>query len=287
VTETRPAAAAPFELRARVVSSVVLIAAILAALFSWTWIFAAAITTAAIIALREWHRLVNGNLDARETIPSAIAVTTSVLLLMQSLYVPAFDAFDIYLPAYWPFLVLFLGAGVTAISAGLRRAWVLWHGVGVIYIGIPALALIMLHIRGPQLVGGIFVAVWAADTAALFVGRMVGGPRLAPRLSPNKTWAGFVGGLIAASIAETIYMPLAAGDFGAGASAYAVFAIFGLFLGFMAALGDLFESWAKRQFRAKNTGNLIPGHGGMLDRIDSLLFAAPAAAVLFFLGEVL
>jgi phosphatidate cytidylyltransferase len=286
VTETRPAAAAPFELRARVLSSVVLIAAILAALFSWTWIFAAAVTTAAIIALREWHRLVNGNLDARETIPSAIAVTVSVLLLMQSLYVPLSQSLDIYLPAYWPFIVLFIGAGLTALSAGLRRAWVLWHGVGVIYIGVPALALILLHIRDPILIGGIFVAVWAADTAALFVGRTVGGPRLAPTLSPNKTWAGFIGGLVAATIAEMIYIPLALGEFGAGAAGYLAAALFGLFLGVMAALGDLFESWAKRQFRAKNTGNLIPGHGGMLDRIDSLLFAAPAAAIFFLFGDV-
>jgi phosphatidate cytidylyltransferase len=128
------------------------------------------------------------------------------------------------------------------------------------------------------------VAVWAADTAALFVGRMVGGPRLAPVLSPNKTWAGFAGGLVAAALAEAAYFAVVAAYNGTAVTAeLGQYAFFGLFLGVMAACGDLFESWVKRQFRAKNTGTLIPGHGGMLDRIDSLLFAAPAAAAFLFI----
>jgi phosphatidate cytidylyltransferase len=123
----------------------------------------------------------------------------------------------------------------------------------------------------------LFVAVWTADTAALLLGRMIGGPKLAPELSPNKTWAGFVGGTLAAGVAESIYVFLLGGLALEGAA-------FGIFIALAGHCGDLFESWVKRQFRAKNTGSLIPGHGGMLDRIDSLLFAAPACVAIIYLA---
>jgi phosphatidate cytidylyltransferase len=275
VTDTRPAVPAPVELRARIVSAVIIIPAVVIAVLAGARLFAVIVAIAAILALREWHRLVNGNLDARETIPSSIAIIAA-LLVMWSGGSPL-----------WPFLVLLLGALVTALSAGMRRAWVLWHGVGVLYIGIPTLALVALHgERNGLVVGGLFAAVWAADTAALFTGRILGGPRLAPTLSPNKTWAGFVGGLIAAGIAEIIYVALAGSYLGTGTGALLRSAAFGIFVGIAAACGDLFESWVKRRCRAKNSGSLIPGHGGVLDRIDSLLFAAPAAAALLYLTRV-
>jgi phosphatidate cytidylyltransferase len=164
---------------------------------------------------------------------------------------------------------------------------VLWHAVGVIYIGITVLALMLLRARlgsenfidGRLIVGGVFAAVWTADTGALFVGRLLGGPRLAPVLSPKKTWAGLLGGVILAGLAETIYVAVIGGPVLLGG-------VFGVFLGVAANGGDLFESWVKRVFQTKNSGNLIPGHGGMLDRIDSLLLAAPAAvAFLFLFGD--
>jgi phosphatidate cytidylyltransferase len=130
--------------------------------------------------------------------------------------------------------------------------------------------------HGGWIVLGVFIAVWAADIGALFVGRLIGGPKLAPALSPNKTWAGFWGGVIFAGLAETLYVAVLGGPI---ANAL----IFGAFLALVGHAGDLFESWVKRRFRAKNSGTMIPGHGGMLDRVDSLLFAAPVAAGLVFL----
>jgi phosphatidate cytidylyltransferase len=233
---------------------------------------------AAVLALREWHRLVNGNLEARETIPSSAAIMAAAFILLQP-----------RISWIWAVVALIAGAGLTALSAGMRRNWVLWHGIGVLYIGIPTLALIALHANyGGLSVGGIFAAVWAADTAALFVGRSIGGPRLAPSLSPNKTWAGFLGGLGAATLAVPAYVGVTAAYSGEAASPalLAGAALFGLFLGIAAAFGDLFESWVKRRCQAKNSGSLIPGHGGMLDRIDSLLFAAPAGAALLFMSGV-
>jgi phosphatidate cytidylyltransferase len=132
--------------------------------------------------------------------------------------------------------------------------------------------------QGATLVGGLFVAVWTADTGALLFGRMIGGPKLAPVLSPNKTWAGFLGGTLAAGTAEALYAGILGGNALSGL-------MLGIFLALVGHCGDLFESWVKRQFHAKNTGHLIPGHGGMLDRIDSILFAAPLyAALVVFVG---
>jgi phosphatidate cytidylyltransferase len=126
---------------------------------------------------------------------------------------------------------------------------------------------------GAYLTLGIFIAVWSSDTGALLGGRAIGGPKLIPRVSPNKTWAGFCAGTLVAGVAEAVFFAIL------GRSAAV-----GLFAGLLIALighaGDLFESWVKRRFRAKDSGGLIPGHGGILDRIDSLLFVAPACALL-------
>ena len=102
---------------------------------------------------------------------------------------------------------------------------------------------------------------------------MIGGPKLVPRVSPNKTWAGFLVGTLAAGLVEAAYFAILGRNAATGL-------VLGLLIGLIGVAGDLFESWVKRQFRAKDSGGLIPGHGGILDRIDSLLFVAPACAVL-------
>ena len=122
--------------------------------------------------------------------------------------------------------------------------------------------------------------MWAADVGAYAVGRSVGGPRLAPKISPNKTWSGLVGGLVAATLSgvflagwlDVAFLP------GSGAMAAVV-------LGVIAQGGDLFESALKRRCGVKDSGRMIPGHGGLLDRVDSLLAAAPVAALMFWLWE--
>jgi phosphatidate cytidylyltransferase len=267
VTEMRPTSAPSPELRMRVASGAVLIALVVLALVGGALIFSVLIAACAIAALHEWHRLVNGRRAALETVPAAITIIAVV-------------AFSNWQPAlWWPLAAIAIGAGLTALLAAVRGNWVLWHGVGVLYIGAAVLALMVLRdgtgrdalIDGRIVVGAVFAAVWAADTGALFVGRCLGGPRLAPQLSPKKTWAGFLGGVALAGLAELIYVVVVGGAAGFGA-------VFGIFLGVAANCGDLFESWVKRVFQTKNSGNLIPGHGGMLDRVDSLLLAAPAAA---------
>jgi phosphatidate cytidylyltransferase len=261
---------ARFELPARAASGVVMGAVAVAALIMGGIFFSAFVAAVAIAALREWHRLVNAGHLAREMIPTALAmIAVAWLARMQN-------------GAALALLAIMLGAAGAALTAQLRgmpQRWpIAWHALGALYVGVATMAFVLLRDapRGGAIVGGLFVAIWTADTGALFCGRLIGGPKLAPVLSPHKTWAGFLGGTLAAGIAAALYVRLMGGALLEGAA-------FGLFLAVAGHCGDLFESWVKRQFRAKNTGALIPGHGGILDRIDSLLFAAPACAVLVFL----
>ena len=265
-------AAGRFELSARAASAVVMGLAAVGAVFTGGLVFATIVAVAAIAALREWHRLINNGRIAREMIPTSLAMIAAVLLINRP------NGVVLALSA------IALGAICAALSATTRRLTAMWpipwHAFGAVYLGIPVISLALLRDdpRGSAIVGGLFVAVWTADTAALLLGRLIGGPKLAPELSPNKTWAGFVAGTLAAGAAESIYVFLLGGAAFEGA-------LFGIIIALSGHCGDLFESWVKRQFRAKNTGSLIPGHGGMLDRVDSLLFAAPVCmAMLYFAG---
>ncbi len=260
-----------FELSARAASAVVMGLAAVGAVFTGGLVFAAIVAAAAIAALREWHRLINGGRIAREMIPTSLAMIAAVLLIHRP------NGVVLALAA------IALGAICAALSASTRRLVALWpipwHAFGAIYLGLPVISLALMREdpRGSAIVGGLFVAVWTADTAALLLGRLIGGPKLAPELSPNKTWAGFVAGTLAAGAAEAIYVFWLGGFALEGA-------VFGIIIALSGHCGDLFESWVKRQFRAKNMGSLIPGHGGMLDRVDSLLFAAPVCMAMLYLA---
>ena len=149
---------------------------------------------------------------------------------------------------------------------------------GIPYLGLGAVALVWL--RQPQASGGVNViilllVVWASDIGAYMIGRTFGGPRLAPAISPGKTWSGAAGGLGASAIVGLT----AAAFLGFGPLSWRP-AVFAALIGVVSQAGDLFESLMKRHFGVKDSGSLIPGHGGLLDRLDALLIAAPVAALL-------
>ncbi|MGG5809508.1 phosphatidate cytidylyltransferase [Falsiroseomonas sp. CW058] len=151
---------------------------------------------------------------------------------------------------------------------------------GVLYIGLAGIALIELRHdtdAGRANVLFLFLVVWASDIGAYMAGRALGGPKLWPAVSPNKTWSGAGGGLLAA-VAVGLACALA---FQPGAAAGAVVAV-AVLLGIASQAGDLLESAIKRHFRVKDTSSLIPGHGGLLDRLDGVLAAAPVASLLSF-----
>lgn len=158
-----------------------------------------------------------------------------------------------------------------------------WLAAGVLYIGLAGIALIELrhdNQAGRMNVLFLFLVVWASDIGAYMAGRAFGGPKLAPAASPNKTWSGAAGGLLAAILVGVATAAVMAP--GGASRAAAVAAM----LGVMAQAGDLLESWIKRRFDVKDTSSLIPGHGGLLDRLDGVIAAAPVAALLAFaLGQ--
>ena len=157
-----------------------------------------------------------------------------------------------------------------------------WRIGGMFYVAIPALSLIWLRSvqfegspnAGMGIVLYLFLVVWATDIGAYFVGRAIGGPKLAPNISPSKTWAGLFGGMASAAIVGmlcaifTPYPPTVG-------SCITV----AIILAVVSQMGDLFESWLKRRAGVKDSGTLIPGHGGVLDRLDGLAAATPILAL--------
>lgn len=165
--------------------------------------------------------------------------------------------------------------GLLVLAGGLAASW--WQtrrllpALGVPYVGAAVIALIWLRAApasGLRDVLVLLLVVWATDIAAYLAGRLVGGPKLAPRISPGKTWSGAAGGLAGALLVGALA--------GADARTIGLAAV----LSIVSQAGDLAESGLKRRFGVKDSGKLIPGHGGLLDRLDGVLAAAPVAALL-------
>ncbi|MGE0595155.1 MAG: phosphatidate cytidylyltransferase [Hyphomonadaceae bacterium] len=169
--------------------------------------------------------------------------------------------------------VLWLAA-CAALSAVRRRSvtGVIETAGGGMYIGLPAATFLWLRDRAPEgleTVLTLFVVIWAADVFAYFGGKVIGGPKISGKLSPNKTWSGIVTGALAGASAGYVLGAL----FGVQQSMGAVWLGVGAGLAFTGLMGDLFESFLKRRFGVKDASGLIPGHGGVLDRIDGLMAA--------------
>ncbi len=172
------------------------------------------------------------------------------------------------------FLVVGLLFAAALFLMTISRNWAL--GAGALYVGLPIMAL--LWMRGLE--GGLLLAfwalatVWATDIGAYFAGRSIGGPKIAPKISPNKTWAGLFGGMLGALALGWVLMRWA--------GLPRELALFGPVLAVFAQAGDFFESWMKRRAGVKDSGTLLPGHGGALDRLDGAVTSLPIAALLVF-----
>lgn len=156
-----------------------------------------------------------------------------------------------------------------------------WQGAGILYILLPCISLIALRERdhGLTIILWMLAVVWATDIAAYFAGRSIGGPKLAPGISPNKTWAGLIGGIVAASLAGFIAALLVSSP-----NTGWIIVLSGL-LAVVAQAGDLLESSLKRYFGIKDSGTIIPGHGGLLDRVDGVMTTAPIVGLIVLLNK--
>lgn len=234
-----------------------------AAVWFGGWFFAALTALACVLLLWEWLHIGNAYAPG-PLIGGAVGLVASVVFMMQQR--PDFAA-----------AILLSTAAVLGFWRWHRFVW---HAAGVVYIGLPLLALLWLRgepEHGRLIVFWLFILVWATDIGAYAAGRTIGGPKLIPRISPNKTWAGLLGGMTCAAAASGLMASLdPALPVLAAAFAGAVLAV-------IAQAGDFTESAVKRHFNVKDSSNLIPGHGGVFDRVDGLLFAAPCAALALLL----
>jgi phosphatidate cytidylyltransferase len=215
---------------------------------------------------------------------SVRAVSSGVLLLLVLA--------DLWLGGFYFYLLVILAA------LQMQREWdrlnqgfgALWRVVGLAYISLPCASLIWLRgvslpdapQAGSVMLMYVLCIVWATDIGAYFTGRTVGGPKLAPTISPGKTWAGLGGGIAAAAVVGGIgyiFSPFPTKIYWA--------ILLGALLAVVAQAGDLFESWLKRRAGVKDSGTLIPGHGGLLDRADGMIFTLPLFALLVYSSGIL
>lgn len=241
--------------------------------FTWAGsaYFSVLATICAALIAREWVRLCGARPDSLAGFALALG---SVAILAAAYYSFRFDLAAAACIFHYFLLRRLPGSGLPETNR-------VWLASGALVITAAGLSLIWLRAvpgDGGMLVLWVFAVVWTTDIAAFAVGRTVGGPRLAPAISPKKTWAGLIGGLAGAAGMGSAFSYVHSGE------AALMGAITGLMAGLACSAGDLFESYFKRRFHVKDSGRLIPGHGGVLDRLDSLLAAGPAAVLLYSLG---
>jgi phosphatidate cytidylyltransferase len=253
----------------RILAAAVLVPAALAAVYVGGWTLALWVTAAGIAMALEWTAIVH-----RERIGWRLGLHVVALAASQALL--ALGRAD------WAFASILVAALIGNLAAQGREERGVWVVLGIVYIAVPCLALVWLRQHSPygfETVIWLFLVVWATDSAAYVAGTVIGGPKLAPAISPSKTWVGAIAGL-AAGIAATIAF---AQWIGSGADPK--FAALGALLSLLTQCGDLAESVLKRSFGVKDASDLIPGHGGALDRLDGMIFATLGLAAYVAVAE--
>lgn len=259
----------------RTASALVLAPLAIGVAFAGGWVFAAACIVTAGLVLWEWSRLVagaDGDCVACTLVSGLPALIAAALLAQSDIQGGAVGAVGVIAAGAG-----FAWQGTLGLAYRSSRHSCPWAAAGILYAAIVAICPILLR-RDPQLgfaaLSFLFATVWATDIFAYLTGRGFGGPLLWPAVSPKKTWAGAVGGLAGGVVAGSVVAYASAGTHPVAGGVLA------LILSIAAQGGDLLESAVKRRFGAKDTSALIPGHGGVMDRVDSLLVAALIAVVI-------
>ncbi len=246
----------------RVVSSLVLAPIAIAAAYFGGIVFVAFWMLAAFCVIWEWDTLVCAHDKNPVLTIGAVAIAGSGLLLMLGRTITSIALI----------LLGMLGAATLA-SRTLRS----WCAAGVLYAGALLIAPVLLRRDvdlGFAALLFLFLVVWLTDIVAYFTGRAIGGPKLMPRVSPNKTWSGALGGTAGGVLGGVMVASYS------GIKNLAAVAVIAILLSVASQAGDLIESWIKRRFNAKDAGNLIPGHGGVMDRVDGFVTAAVVAVTI-------
>ena len=254
LSEQRPPARVWSDLGPRALSALVLLSLTVFGLYSGGYVFAAIVGAFFAGCYREWERMVT--LKPLGPVGGVLIG----LLIVSALVYPLWGA---------PATLGLVGLGMV-IALVADRGASLWRAGGVAFFGVVIMAAIAM--RGVAFEGillGVYlgVVVWATDTGAFFTGRQIGGEKLAPDISPGKTWSGAVGGFALGTLGGLVVWLIIA-----PASPWWLGLAFSAAISILGQLGDLFESAIKRRFRVKDSGDIIPGHGGLMDRLDSLTF---------------
>lgn len=271
------------ELELRIISAAVLAAAVVILAYFGGWPYRLMTVLVGMIILQEWSSM-TGSLRPFRLAQGITVVGFAVIALL------------VLLAQYMAAIVATVVAFAFAYAASFwrlretprppdARHWS-WLSLGFLYAS--AFMIAFAALRGDTAFGlaacaFLLATVWATDTFAYFVGKSLGGPKLAPRISPNKTWSGFVGGVVFAVLAGWGVVAIYAA-IGTLPGVGFWFVPVAMVLSVVSQCGDLFESWVKRRSGAKDSGRLIPGHGGLMDRIDGLGAAAVAAVILLVLA---
>lgn len=272
-------------LRVRIITALVLLALVLPGLFLLPplgWALAAALFVA--VAAWEWGGLLGLGAGGRYLLAAAFAALCATVALLAPDATGSGPAAGLVLP--WVLAVHAVAAlfWVAVVPLWLRARWPLRHGVAGLLAGVVVLfptwlALVQLRVAGPGVLLAVLAVVWMADVAAYFSGKAFGRHKLAPSISPGKTWEGAIGagvGVVLYGLAVRAgfaYEPVAVQFWIPGLLAVTAISI----------VGDLFESMLKRQAGIKDSSNVLPGHGGVLDRIDSLTSTLPVVTLLWLL----
>ncbi len=250
------------ELATRTVASIVLIPLALVIAYLGGLVFAVFWTLAALGVLWEWSSLVDRPQRRLVVVVAGLAIAAAAALIVTAR--PAIAL-----------AVIVIGVAATAIVA--KQPHRIWMAAGLFYaamVAIPAIVLRSDPEFGFVAVIFLFAIVWSTDIFAYFTGRALGGPKLLPRVSPKKTWSGGIGGLLAAILAAVLVAKFA------GLTDLIPIAMVAAMLSLAAQSGDFIESAVKRRFGAKDASHIIPGHGGLMDRLDGFLAAATVAALI-------
>ncbi|WP_052045833.1 phosphatidate cytidylyltransferase [Candidatus Paracaedibacter symbiosus] len=253
----------------RIMTAACLIPAVVAVIWLGSPYFDIFIIAASFMLLHEWSRMSLGT--STNPFPYLICFLTLGLIYL-----------DFSAKKYLQYMMLSLGLFIIPHIAQKRTIKdFIFHIIGTLYISASVYLIIYFVHEGLTLYFlWILTVVWASDSGAYFAGKNIGGPKLAPRVSPNKTWSGFIGGIVASMIVgsclgcylQDLYIT------------WWQMAAVSFYLSLMSHLGDLLESIVKRYFNVKDSGGILPGHGGLLDRLDSTLLASFAAGLLLVLG---
>lgn len=225
----------------------------------------------------EWEQMI-----CKKT--SLVSMLTAIIACFTAFLTPDNPQF-----ALW---VILLGTTIVYWKSGGRLAL----AFGVLYICLPLMSLSYIYYItdkiSKELVLWLFFVVWATDIGGYVVGTTLKGPKIAPKITPKKTWSGCIGGIAFASMVAYVFaLYLKANDYLQEGSLLfhrltMVLVVSAVFLSIVSQMGDFFESYIKRRLNLKDSSNIIPGHGGLFDRVDGLLFAAPVLAiVLFCMGQ--